>query len=473
MISWIMIGLSTSNADVFVDSQVVGQQQESFLLDDLNTEKDTLQWLYTRSLLGYNGNYKTFRYAFNLELLNSQVQGMESELGLEVSPTIFRTPKQNMAGTLILPRDAYVATQFGDWGVQLGIQSFDWGLGILSNSGTQSSRFGVNQQGNIYTRLAVSRAFDAIHWFVATDAIVRDENALWSAGDRAYQAITGLQYIQDGLRVGALSGFRYQQDRESYSTPFGQTSSWAIPVDTFATVQLSDSLQLASEMVGVWGRTTRLVNEGTQGGEASIQYFGGVGRLEHQRPTSSGKIETLVETGWASGDGNNGDATARTFSLHSDYNVGLILYDEVLPSLQARSVERLADKSLSAQPAPGLQYAVPQGGVNNSVYLQLCSSLTHKNWLVRAAWMEAFSAVPYADPYQTALHGGYSTGLNGEASSSIYLGSEADVRLQYALKELVYMGVDAGYFMPGSALDILEPTTKVLGYIQVKTGGQQ
>ena len=40
--------------------------------------------------------------------------------------------------------------------------------------------------------------------------------------------------------------------------------------------------------------------------------------------------------------------------------MGLILYDEVL-GLQARSVERLADDSLSAQPAPGLQYAVPQG----------------------------------------------------------------------------------------------------------------
>ena len=81
---------------------------------------------------------------------------------------------------------------------------------------------------------------------------------------------------------------------------------------------------------------------------------------------SNGTIDTLLETGWASGDGNNGDETARSFSLHSDYNVGLVLFDEVLPSLQARSVERLADASLSAVPAPGLQYAVPQGGVNNS-----------------------------------------------------------------------------------------------------------
>ena len=96
------------------------------------------------------------------------------------------------------------------------------GLGILSNSGTKATRFGVNQQGNIYTRLAVSRSFDTLNWFVAGDAIVRDENALWSAGDRAYQTITGLQYIQEGLRVGALSGFRYQQDGERRMLPLVQ-----------------------------------------------------------------------------------------------------------------------------------------------------------------------------------------------------------------------------------------------------------
>ena len=50
-------------------------------------------------------------------------------------------------------------------------------------------------------------------------------------------------------------------------------------------------------------------------------------------------------------------------------------------------------------------------------------------------------------------------------------GSEVDVRVQYALKDL-NKGVDAGYFT-SVPLDILEPTTKVLGYVQVKTGGQQ
>jgi hypothetical protein len=134
MISWIMIGLGIGNAEVFVDTQVVGQQQGSFVLDDLSTEIPDAQWLYTRSLLGYNGTVNTVRYAVNLEVLNSQVLGTENTLGIDVYPTIFRNPKQNMAGTLILPRDVYVATRLGEWGVQVGIQSFDWGLGILSNS---------------------------------------------------------------------------------------------------------------------------------------------------------------------------------------------------------------------------------------------------------------------------------------------------------------------------------------------------
>ena len=460
-------------AEVTVDSQVVGQQVGDMILDDQGTTADPYQSIYTRSILGYSGAFNTVKYVVNLELLNSQIAGTESDLGLSVSPTVFRTPKKNMAGSLLLPRDAYLATRFGEWGVQAGIQSFDWGLGILSNSGTQSTRFGVNQQGNIYTRLAISRAFDSLHWFVTGDAIVRDESALWSSGDRAYQSITGLQYIQDQLRFGVLSGFRHQRDRDSYATPFGQTSSWVVPVDAFTAVQLSDSFKLSSEIIGVWGRTTRLVNEATQGAEAQVQYFGGVGRLEHQTVRANTAIETLLETGWASGDGNNGDDVARSFSLHADYNVGLILYDDIIPNIQARSVERLADESLSAQAAPGLQYAVPQGGVNNSVYLQLCSSIRHKSWLVRGAWMEAFSAVPFADPYQTALHGGYSTGLDGVASESKYLGSEADVRVQYSLKDIVHVGVDAGYFIPGTALSILEPSTKVLGYVQIKTGGQQ
>ena len=156
--------------------------------------------------------------------------------------------------------------------------------------------------------------------------------------------------------------------------------------------------------------------------------------------------------------------------------MGLVLYDEVLPRVAARSVDRLADPGLSSQAAPGLQYAVPQGGVNNSVYLQLCSSLELERWLLRGAWLEGFSATPNVDLYQTALAGGYPTNAVGDVAESSHLGREWDVRLQYNWNFVkstdgVFFGLDASYFVPGTALPMMEPTTKVMGYIRLEIGG--
>ena len=98
---------------------------------------------------------------------------------------------------------------------------------------------------------------------MATDAIVRDENALWSAGDRAYQAITGLQYIQEGLRVGALSGFRYPWDPNLHDAIWSNVelgSSCRYICHRSIVGQPATGVKL----VGVWGRTTRLVNEATK-----------------------------------------------------------------------------------------------------------------------------------------------------------------------------------------------------------------
>ena len=149
------------------------------------------------------------------------------------------------------------------------------------------------------------------------------------------------------------------------------------------------------------------------------------------------------------------------------------MYDEVLPRVQARSIDRLADPDLSAEAAPGLQHAVPQGGVSNSMYLQLCSTVERDSWLLRAAWLEGFSAVPNIDLYQTALAGGYSTNALGEEAVSRRLGSEVDVRIQKEWKDWGVCWCRCGYFMPNAALPMMEPTTKVLGYVRIANGGRR
>ena len=184
-------------------------------------------------------------------------------------------------------------------------------------------------------------------------------------------------------------------------------------------------------------------------------------------------LSLMIEGGYASGDANSSDSTARTFSFHSDYNVSLLLYDEIIPRLQARSVDRLADPDLSAQPASGLRYAISQGGVHNSMYAQLCATWATDRWLVRGGWLHAYSAVPMSDVYQTAMAGGYATDILGQEAQHRALGNEIDLRLQMQVKDWMTLGADAGYFIPNQALEVIDPAFKVLGHLRFQKGGEQ
>ena len=317
MISLLFAVMTIGYAEWQIDSQTVGNHMSLFTLDDLNTQTQQQNWLYTRHILGYQGKTSKFKYNLAVEAMNMQVAGDDSSLGSSVSPTVFRVSKTTLDGAWVLPREANIATKIGETSLRVGIQSFDWGLGILSNSGTQNTRFGINQQGNVYGRLALSRSFDDVRVFWAIDGIVRDESASWTQGDRAGQSIIGVQQIKESSKVGVLTGIRYQQDREAYATPFGPTQSLVVPVDIYATLGLSDTLSIATEGIGVFGQSNRLVNEATQGENATVRYFGGVLRVEDLRETSLGTVNSLLEMGGASGDGDSSDGVARAFSLHS------------------------------------------------------------------------------------------------------------------------------------------------------------
>ena len=152
-------------------------------------------------------------------------------------------------------------------------------------------------------------------------------------------------------------------------------------------------------------------------------------RLSYQDlALAGGGLTPLLEVGHASGDANPTDAAAKTFSFHSDYNVGLLLYDQILPRIAARSMERISDPELSKQQAPGLRYGVPTGGVHNSTYVQLCTDWRRDWFLIRAGWLGALSTAPVADAYQTAMNGGYASDHSGNAASEHFLGNELDLR---------------------------------------------
>ena len=461
--------------------QIIGYKAETFFLDNKNYTDSQSWWLRSRILAGANViPNKNWALKTEFELANAQIWGDVSSLGTTVDDNIFRVQKSDRSDLLyVLPRELSVLYTNEKWGMNMGIQSFSWGLGILSNDGKAPTRFGATQQGNTYARLGVftrpTPQNGGLMLFVATDIILRDDNAFLYEGDSAAQAIIGAQLIQKNLRSGVLAGVRYQVDRDDPTRPIDTPSSTlALPVDAFVQYQLPQDIMLEAEMAYIWGQTDRIYSESTRGDTSSIGSYGGITRISHKGLSMpKGSFSPLLEFGYASGDGHPSDAAAKNFSFHSDYNVSLLLYDEILPKIYARSVERLVDPELTHTPAPGLRYAVPQGGVHNSTYVQLCGTWNTENILVRGAWLHAYSTVPLADPYQTGIFGGYAKNVDGGAANRNALGNELNLRLQYTASKVFSIALDGGYFIPGDALSILDPTWMVVGQANIRLGGAQ
>jgi hypothetical protein len=84
-----------------------------------------------------------------------------------------------------------------------------------------------------------------------------------------------------------------------------------------------------------------------------VDIWGYVARGGYEQPSYS----AIFETGYASGDDNVGDQKFTGRAIHADYNVGLLLYDEILSRVTAASYQ---------QDGKGLW---SKGGVYNSRYI--------------------------------------------------------------------------------------------------------
>ena len=106
-------------------------------------------------------------------------------------------------------------TSFGR--VLVGPQVFQWGLGMLAND-DRLRRFLATRGRETSTRLAFAArplARSAGSWrnavFVAADLVLRDDNAVWFDGDRAFAGARRAH--ADSLEFGALLAVRDQTDR--------------------------------------------------------------------------------------------------------------------------------------------------------------------------------------------------------------------------------------------------------------------
>jgi len=156
------------------------------------------------------------------------------------------------------------------------------------------------------------------------------------------------------------------------------------------------------------------------------------------------QYDGILELGHASGDDNLEDQNFKQRAMHPDYNVGLILFEEILRERTARAFMQFA----SDENPQGAQGFMSRGGVINANYIY-----PKARWRPGVAGLELVGALlmAWVDTLPTS-------GVNGliwpyaDQNISSYLGTEVDLAAKTTFAGKMSFSLETGYLQFGDAL---------------------
>jgi hypothetical protein len=364
--------------------------------------------------------------------------------------------------------------------LRVGRQPSHWGLGLLANDGNDfKNDFGDAYDGAIFDRIIfATRPISVVRGLASTfgnapapdatkdpfifvlgfdklvessaitfrkaltdDEGLSDENAegdtfirrspIWlsDTGDDVWESILALLFRKENWAVG-----KDGKDLMDLTVGFYLIHRWQ--AESASKVWIPDvyvnwkfrGIFLQGETYFIAGNTQAIAPAPGKTTKADI--FGTTWRAGYENPAFTG----LFEVGHASGDDviitNQDDVfTGRPF--HSDYNVGLILYEQMLAQ---RTIEKFVGD-------PDTQGLWSNGGVYNSTYL---------NPRFLAAWADEVdgAVIPTLDRPD-----GTNERDDGVITESKFLGFEVDAGIHFKwAAEHVWLSVEGGYMRAGPRL---------------------
>ena len=382
--------------------------------------------------------------------------------------------------------------------LRAGQQGNHWGMGIVANDGDHPSLFGDYRYGNITEQiLFATKPLGIDSPFVvalAGNVVYRDNFALLTNGDVAWQGILAAFYEQGPDMLGLYGVYRHQtHDRSSEpNAPYTEfldvglidvAGHFARPIELpRSTAYVFGSFEAAMEL----GNTN--IERTLDDGNTTIRAYGGAAvagvvlagkqdvqanGLKGERPDLWGRVVASIEAGYASGDANPYDGVEKRFVFDPNHKVGLLLFDEIMRWQTARASAAAQDANLSngQRPPPGATLLPSNGGVFGAEYLYPTFVYRPRSWLdLKLGSVIAQTTADYVDPYRlVATKEGY-VNYQGGSSQRHDLGVELDggfearvtvgqvsqrqpLRLQF--------GAQGGVLFPGGALaDASGATTK-------------
>lgn len=356
--------------------------------------------------------------------------------------------------------------------VRGGIMTSHWGLGLLANDGNHgwtpgSAYFGDPRGGDRVQRILLATGpwtKDKLLLSVAYDKVLGDDVLL--NDDTAHQMIFAAVYgYGKETQVGAYVVRRDQDIPQPSLGRNKKTSVWVYDVHAKSSWYLGDEAKLSAELEGVVieGETTLAPNP--EFSKNDVLQAALAAKINLSFGASGGVLDII----YATGDQNFDDGAQNAFRADPNYEMGLLLFRQVLSAQTGRSPITAGDLNLVGVPNEDLDRFPTRGSVSNTI------AVFPKGWLRIYDGLElyggplfAWGETSLADPRNTRFNGGYPVNLLG-GEGGRYLGTELDlgIRAQLGLWRgaTLNLGAEGGAFFPGDAFKGEEPNDLTMGAV--------
>jgi len=379
-----------------------------------------------------------------------------------------------------VPSFARLRYLYVDWTTPIGLLRVgqvgnNWGMGILANNGDRPLLFGDYRFGSIVERIAfATRPFGKQSPFIiaiAGDAVMQDNTAKWSAGDRAYQMVVSALYEKGWDQLGFFGTRRWHDVRSEVSgIDGGKLNTWIADVAGKTARSVADDVFAygAFEVAHVFGKTDA-IRSTPEFNEQDISSWGAAAQLgivkrakgeptKEGSPATWGQMVAQIEGGYASGDANPYDGTVKRFTFDPNHQIGMVLFPYMLHFMTARAATNAQDPELLARPSPGSHLLVSNGGVFGATYLNPVFVYRPLPVLdLKAGAVIAVASSDVVDPYRTAVaSSGGDQNYRGGSPKNRDLGIELDGGFEWRVRlrpVTLQIGAQAGVFFPGRAFD--------------------
>jgi hypothetical protein len=363
-------------------------------------------------------------------LYNNKVSPWQVDTITEAMPSAYGA-RNGFGATL---REANVGYRTSFLLVRMGLDTSDWGLGMVANSGSGKSLFGREDGGDRVFRTSVTTMpltqSTPLYLTIAFDGVVEDDMATLAHGQRAIQGIGSLLYAASTRRYGAYTVYRQQLESDE------RRATTAMVMDLFGEERRTIGgydVSFGAEAALVKGTTDRAL---TYQAPTELNLLGGGAVAKLTIENTKRNLSLHLNGGYASGDANPDDGVVSDFTFDKNFGVGAALFDVAMASIETATYGLLTDPEYSAEPPAGVDGVVTGGSFRRAVYFQPALGVGFgERTDVRVGGVMAWSTVPIAQPFYTFRAGGEAQNHLDEKTAGTKLGDELNWAISHTYKK--------------------------------------